>query len=248
MSNDHLTNKKTLSLVKAYEKLHKIPEKDCVTDINDEKFALRYADALSVIFRNSDEFQSNNRFEDGQEVVDFMRKCLLYKTLNEGDMVVCVPFHPFNDDGSTYYTLEKIKWIDSNGMCGVELMGEERWIPISHVLARFNADAHPVGAFHMPSTELMFLDNEDEAMPILLAAQKQRDGITHSLSVMTEAFAAHGLNPDDGRPLAKEQKSKNGKTKGKQKLTERLEKGKRKAAEQDGKNTPPNTKKKGERE
>gem|GEM_PF-4519044 len=132
MNNDHLTNKKTLNLVKAYEKLHKIPEKDCVADINDEKLTSRYADALAVIYRDSDEFQNDDKFEDGQKIIDFMRTCLIHKTLNEGDMVVCVPSRPFNDDGSTDYTYEKIKWMDSTDLCGVELMGEERWIPISH--------------------------------------------------------------------------------------------------------------------
>jgi len=248
MNNDHLTNKKTHNLVKAYEKLHKIPKKDCVTDINDEMFAMRYADALVAINWSNDEFQSSNSFENEQKVFDFMRKCLLCETLNEGDLVVCVPYLPFKDNGSTYYTYEKIKWIDSDGLCGVELMGVERWIPISHVLARFNAEAHPFGAFYMPNAELMFLDNEEDAKPMLLQAKEQHDSIVHSLSVMRKAFAEHGLSPDTGLPLNKQQRGGTRKTNKKPKLAERLDDGKRKVSEQDSKKPSSKSKKKEERE
>lgn len=247
MNDNHLN--KAMYLVKAYDKLCQIPEKDRVTSHHDEKFSPRYNDALAAIGRNDEQFQDDSRFDDEQYVLKFMRKYLLYTTLKEGDLVVCVPpYEVFNDNGSTYYTYEKINWIDSNGMCGVHLMGEERWITIEHVLARYNADLDSAGAFYMPCAELMFLDNEDEAMPILLAAQKQRDGIAHSLSVMTKAFAANGLNPDNGRPLTKKQKCGKGKSTKKPKLMEQLDAGKRKASEKDSKKTSSKSKKKDVRE
>jgi hypothetical protein len=56
----------------------------------------------------------------------------------------------------------------------------------------------------MPYAEMLYLNNEDEALPILLYVQKQNDDISHSLNVMTEQFIKRGLiinndqSPDGG--------------------------------------------------
>ena len=194
---EHLRTEKTLHLIHVYEKLHHIPKADHITGYDDERLQTLYEKALTVLERNSNDYQCINLFKFEDEVLKYMRSCMVSKNVNAGDSVICVPAESVRP----HYIYERIDWIDENKLCGVKLMGNERWIPLWQVLAKFNEEVPDIGAFNMPHAELLCLGNEDEALPFLHFVQKQYDEISHSLNIMTEAFGNSGLMSDSGQPL-----------------------------------------------
>jgi hypothetical protein len=191
----HIHTDKTANLIKAYEKIYRIPEKDRISgkpNQSIDKLRSVYSQALAAIGENSNGYQRVTGFSDEQRVMNRMRGRMISGILKEGDMVVCIPLCPFDAKGKLHVDIEPVAWMEpENNMCGVEKDGS-RWIPINYILARI--DKHLDGsAFGVAHSELLFLEHEGEALPLFIAQQKQYDGISHSLSVMTDAFMKAGF-------------------------------------------------------
>ena len=196
---EHIQTGKAKNLIDEYENFYNIPKKERHENCDSDEMLLSiYEKALNAIEWDSEGFQSNTFFDDKLEIASRMRSCALVKILQEGDKVICVPNTPFDSQGKIHYKHERIAWIETEErlLCGVESQGKERWIPPSYVLARYNEN-HSGSAFGFPNTELLCLNHERDALPMLCKAQKQSDGINHSLNTMTNAFMEAGLLPEN---------------------------------------------------
>lgn len=211
ISDAHLTSIKTAHLIKAYEKLNLVPEKERIfreTDqvaVDMDRLRSVYRQALSVIERSNDNFQNVEAFSDEQRVMNFIRGHMIAKTLKVGDLVVRIPSPPLDDEGNILLAIEPVVWMEpERNLCRVG----DHIMPISNILARHDKQLEST-AFGIPHSELLYLEHESEARPLIYAACQQYYSISNSVAVMTAALEEAGLLPKSGRhastvPLAKE--------------------------------------------
>ena len=196
-------------VISAYEKLFRVSDSARLTcsgnqpgsysyrsGVADKEIRSAYEKAYAVLEWCDEYTQTPEEFLTSYTKTEkFMRGNLIRNALREGDEVVCVPVCPFQPDGSIRLRPETVSWVDPERyLCEVESNRGRRIVPNHQVLAK-HSDQHGATAFDFNHMALLYLSDESQSLPLFHEAQKLYDDISHSVSVIENAFAEAGLLP-----------------------------------------------------